>query len=288
VLSYRMSDFDYKYPIGFARSVTIEDLVIDYSAAPESEAQCWLMSIVPFSRTQADARLFFPNRVEFRDIRVDGREQGVRLVRVPSPHQYDLRRPGGYDGSRLVPNCTMAVENVQLATLTPERPGDTGNVHLLIGGEEAADYADELALHPEIRLSDCDGVSAYLGKCIASVFFERCSLNTVIAPGLQGELVFADCRFQPSLEEVDGNIYTLESTLGTRFTNCTVHAPLVNSEARPDLVDRTGFLEINKSVRHYHVNTALGNRVLDHCRDAGTVLDPGFIAKLKLHHAMEE
>ena len=288
VLNYRMRDFGYKYPIGFGRSVTIEDMVIDYSAAPESEAPCWLMDTVPFSKTRADARLFFPTRVEFRDIRVDGREQGVRLVRIPSPHQYDLGRSGRYDGSRLAPNCTMAVENVQLERLTPERPGDMGNVHLLIGGEEAEDYADQLALYPAIRFSDCDGVSAYLGNCIASVLFERCSLNTVTAPGLQGELVFADCRFQPSLQEVDGDIYTVESTLGTRFTNCTVHAPLVSGEPRPELVDHTGFLEINKSVRHYHVNTALGNDILDHCRDARIVLRQRFIAKLKQHHAMEK
>ncbi len=288
VLNYRMRDFDYKYPIGFARSVAIEDMLIDYSAAPGSESQCWLMSIVPFSRTESGARLFFPNHVAFRDIRVEGREQGVRLLRIPSPQQYDLGRPGGYDGDRLTANCTIAVENVQLERLTPERPGDTGNVHLLIGGEDAADYADELALYPEIRFSDCDGVSAYFGNCAASVFFERCALNTVTAPDLQGELVFGDCRFQPSVQEVDGNIYTVESTLGTRFTNCTVHAPFVNGEARPELVDRTGFIEINKSVRHCHLNTALGNRVLEHLRDAGTVLDPGFIAKLKLHHAMED
>jgi len=58
VLSYRMADVDYKYPIGFARSVSIKDMLIDYSAAPTSKAPCWLMDIVPFSRTETGARLF--------------------------------------------------------------------------------------------------------------------------------------------------------------------------------------------------------------------------------------
>jgi hypothetical protein len=288
VLSYRPADFDYQYPIGFGRSVTIEDMVIDYSAAPDSEAPAWLMNIVPFSKTQAGQRLFFPSLVQFRDIRVEGREQGVRLARIPNPYQYDLRRPGGYDGRRLDANCTIDVENVQLERLTPERPGDAGNVHLLIGSDQAEEYADELALYPEIRFSDCDGVSAYLRNSIASVFFERCSVNTLTAPGLRGELTFANCRFQPDLQEVDADIYALESTLGTRLTNCTVHAPIVNGEPKPELVDRTGFMEINGAVRHYHINTALGRRILDYCRDAGIVLAPDFIAKLRLHHAMEE
>jgi len=58
--------------------------------------------------------------------------------------------------------------------------------------------------------------------------------------------------------------------------------------ARPELVNRTGFLEINRSVRHYHLNTALGSRIVDHYRRQGTRLNRDFIAMLKLHHAMEE
>lgn len=288
VLSYRPADFDYQYPIGFGRSIMLDDLVIDYSAAPASEAPCWLMDIVPFSRTRAGTRLFFPTLVQFRDIRVQGRERGVRLVRIPSPYHYDLGRRGGYDGSRLQANCTIEVENVQLEALTPQRPGDTGNVHLLIGGDPAEEYDDELALYPELRFRRCSGVSAWLGDSIASASFEDCSLNVVTAPGLRGGLSFAGCRFQPELQEVDADIYALDSALGTRFTNCTVHAPVVGGEVRPELVDRTGFVEINGAVRHYHLNTALGNRVLDYCRDAGIALAPDFLAKLRVHHALEQ
>lgn len=288
VLSYRPSDFDYQYPIGFGRSITIEDLVIDYGAAPTSEAPCWLMDIVPFSRTQAGTRLFFPTSVQFRDIRVRGREQGVRLARIPNPYHYDLGRRGDYDGSRLQANCTIDVENVQLAAPPPERPADPDNVHLLIGSDPAQDYEDERALYPEIRFRRCSGVSAWLGNSIVSASFENCSLNVVTAPGLRGELSFVSCRFQPELQEVDADIYALDSTLGTRFTNCTVHAPIVGDEVRPELVDRTGFVAINGAVRHYHINTALGNRVLDYCREAGIVLTPEFIAKLRLHHALED
>ena len=288
VLSHRMADFDYQYPIGFGRSVTVKDLLIDYSAAQESTAPCWLMNIVPFSQTGTGERLFFPNRIEFQDIRVVGREQGVRILQIPDPHHYDLRRPGAYDGSRLEANCTLVVDNVQLEKMVPKHREDTDQVHLLIGGEATSEPADPMSLFPEIRFTDCNDVSVYLGNVIASAFFERCSLNTVKASSLRGELVFTNCRFQPNVKAVQGDFYKLDSTLGTRFTNCTVHAPVVNGRANPELVNRTGILEINQSVRYYHLNTALGNSIVDHYRLKDIELKADFIEMLKLHHGMDK
>jgi hypothetical protein len=283
-----MADFDYQYPIGFARSIMIEDLLIDYGAAPQSTAPCWMMDVVPFSKTRTGARLFFPNHIGVHDVRVIGRKQGVRLLRLPHPQDYDLRTPGDYDSSRLDRNCTLIASNVQLEKMQPKHPNDTDQVHLRIGGEEAVDYADELALFPEIRFSDCDNVSVYLGNAVASVFFDRCSLNIVNASSLRGELVFRDCRFQPVIQRLEGDLYKLESTLGTRFTNCTIHAPVIAGRADPEAVNRTGFMEINSTIRYYHLNTALGNRVVEHYRNNGRELSPDFIGKLRLHHAMED
>ena len=55
----------------------------------------------------------------------------------------------------------------------------------------------------------------------------------------------------------------------------------------PGLINRLGFIQINESVQHYHLNTALGNDVIDHLKNSGTTLTPEFIAKLKLHHDLE-
>ena len=288
VLSYGMRNFDYQYQVGFARSIVIDDLLIDYAAAPASAEPCWLMSIVPFAQTPGDRRLFFPTFVRFSDIRVIGREQGVRLVRIPSPYGYDLGSSGGYDGSTVQPNCTIVVDRVQLARLTAERPDDATNVHLLIGGSEAQEYTDESALYPKILFRDCDGLSAYLGNCAAEASFERCSISMLTADELQGALSFTECGFQPRLQEVEGEIYALDSTLGTRFTNCTLHAPVVAGESVPALVDKSGILSINGPVRYFHLNTTLGNSVLQYCREAGIALTPEFIARLRSHHALEE
>ncbi len=283
VLAYHPDNFDYQYPIGFARSVKIEDMIVDYSAAPDSEDPCYLMDIVPFSKTDQNARLFFPRRIEFRNIAVQGRDQGVRLIRIPNPHHYDLRQKSHYDGNRQIANCTLICDDVQLEKLTPKNPADAEQMHLVIGGETPLNYADSHALYPNIRFTDCENVSLYLGRCIASAVFERCAINAVHAPALRGALVFDTCRFQPNVQQVPKIFYRVKSSLGTRFTNCTLHAPIVNGQARPELVCRTGVVEIDKSVQHYHLNTALGNEIVNHFKN----FDPEFIAKLKAHHELE-
>lgn len=287
VLSYGMADFDYQYPIGLARSISIQDLVIDYAAEPESQAPCWLVYAPPFSRTSDGGRLFFPTSIELEDIRVAGRQQGVRLMRIPEPGGYELAREGDYNGAWLEPNCVIAVENVQLEPLTPASPGDTDSVHLLIGGDQPQEYLDDRALHPKIRFRGCEGVSAYLGNCVASATFDDCTINTLTAPDLDGELVFDGCHFRPELAEADGSIYDLSSSLGTRLTGCTIHAPMIGGQPRPDLVGQVGFLEINGPLKHAHINTSLGNDVLDYLDAEGIALERDFIDRLKLHNDLE-
>lgn len=289
VLSYRPADFDYQYPIGFGQTIKIEDMMIDYSAAPESTASCWIMNNVSFSKTETNARLFFPTHIEFRNIFVQGRELGVRLLRLPSPHHYDLRKNGGYDGNQLQENCTMIFDNVHLEKLPPADLTDEEDdpMHLIIGNNTKQDYADALALYPKIRFTECNDVTVYLGHCIASTSFERCTINTVQAPSVRGELNFTDCHFAPNIETLPESINDVQSTLGTRFTNCTIHAPTINGKKEPDKVNQMGFLEINKSVKHYHLNTTLSNDVITHLKNTGRTLTPAFIAKLKSHHELE-
>jgi hypothetical protein len=110
-------------------------------------------------------------------------------------------------------------------------------------------------------------------------------VNTVIARNLRGELVFNDCRLQPSVRRAPvSGFYAVNSTLGTRFTNCTLHAPVVDGKAAPEMVDRFGFLGINQSLQHYHLNTALGNDILSYLKRKGVVLSSEFIAGLKCRH----
>ena len=288
VLNLQPSDFDYKYPLSLGSSVVIENLCIDYSAVPGSTSPCWMLDIAQFSRNSNGQRLLFPHQLIFRNIKVTGREQGIRLIRISNPYHYMLYHTGGDDGIYLKTNCTIICDNVHLEKMIQASPGDPDQVHLLIGNEKDIKYADENALYPKIVFSDCENVSLCLLNCAANLFLERCTVNTVNANNLQGELNFSNCRLQPNVREVNAVFYQVVSKFGTRFTNCTIHAPVIDGKLAPDLIGNTGFLEINKSIRHYHLNTALGAEVLKYLKGKGIVLNQKFIAQLKSHHILEE
>jgi hypothetical protein len=113
-------------------------------------------------------------------------------------------------------------------------------------------------------------------------------VNTVAAPNVRGELVFNDCRFQSELDhEPERAINEVASTLGTRFTNCTIHAPIIEGKTSPEAVDKTGLTEINGPTAHYHINTALGNEVLSDLETRKIQLKPEYLAQLKHHHTLE-
>jgi hypothetical protein len=62
----------------------------------------------------------------------------------------------------------------------------------------------------------------------------------------------------------------------------------VDGAADPEMINRLGFLEINKLVQHYHLNTVLGNEVLHYLGNSGTALSSEFLAKLMCHYGMRD
>jgi hypothetical protein len=173
---------------------------------------------------------------------------------------------------------------VQLEALRPRGPDDAEQSHLLIGGEEMCKYDDAAALYPKLCFTNCDGLRLYLGRCVASVFLDRCAVNLVTAKELRGELVFRDCHLQPDVTGRPDALFQIDSGLGTRFTNCTVHAPIVDGKLRPDFVNLFGFLSINESLRHSHLNTMLSNEITRHLKGEGIALTPDFVAQLTCHY----
>lgn len=279
--------FDYQYEVGFGTSVTIEDQVIDYSAAPDSTAPCWLLSYAGFSADSTGRRLLFPHRLTFRDIEVTGRAQGVRLVNIPDPYQYDVRQPGGFDAGGLRPNCLLVCERVQFEQTVPGQPGAADGAHFVLGRDEPGTYVDERALYPQLVFIDCDHVVLRLTNCVAGVTVERGSVNVVTARAVTGDIGFNRCRFQPRVAAADGPLYELEASHGVRFTNCTLHAPVIGDAPAPSRLGRYGFVELNQNLRHAHLNTTFGPDVMAYLREQGTPPTPEFIARLRAQHPLE-
>jgi len=290
VLYHNAANFDYGYPLGSERTVKIEDLMIDYSAAPDSTDDCWMSYLVPFAKTKEGTRLFFPYDVVFRNIKVTGRKQGVRLLKIQQPFHYNLAREGGYDGARLQPNATMVFDNIQLDKLPAAALDAVDQVHFQLGDGSGTAFDDNKALYPKVLFSNCENICAYLRSGIADVSFERCSIDRLAASDakpFKGSLAFDNCVFAPNATENISPFLALDAELGTSFTNSTLHAPRVAGKPRPELVDLIGFIQLNKTVQHYHLNTRLGNDILQYCKSKNITLKPQFIQMLKAHHALE-
>lgn len=291
ILSSRPAQFGFGYPIGCGRTIDIENFQVDFQRFPESTAPVWLMSVAKFSKTKDDSRHFFAHHLSARNITVSGRQQGIRLVDIPAPYHYDLgAKEGGYDGQQLTTNCQMIFEDIQLEALPPSKPNDPAFAHLRIGDKGSIAYQDSKALYPHIRVTNCPNLSVYLGGSAANLSvtdsaIDRCTAD-VDGP-LRGSLSFLNCRFAPNLTEGTERIYALESELGTHLTNCTVHAPRIAGTLAPEQADRLDFVQVNKRVRYYQLNTALGNDLLKHYESQQIKLLPQFVAMLKSHHALE-
>ncbi|MBC7759252.1 MAG: hypothetical protein H7069_10370, partial [Phormidesmis sp. FL-bin-119] len=71
------------------------------------------------------------------------------------------------------------------------------------------------------------------------------------------------------------------------LTNCVVYAPRVDGTPRPELIDKLGFILVNKAVYYNHLNTRLGNDILSFHKSKGIKFNDRFISMLKAHHEME-
>src|SRR5690606_8633990 len=93
ILSFIPSNFDYKYPIGYAHLITIESFIVDFSSAPLSEGIAWIIKTSALKSSESGP-LFFPYYLECKNIFVEGRKKGLRLMEIRRPSLYAMRNKG--------------------------------------------------------------------------------------------------------------------------------------------------------------------------------------------------
>lgn len=289
ILSFVADDFDYKYPIGYGRTVKVEDVVVDFRTVPESEGVSWLMRTSTFSQRTDGERVFFPDHLQFRNIMVEGRQQGMRMLKLSDPQMLKLSKAGGYDGVQLKPNCKMIFEDIHLEKIAAQQP-QSESVHFHMTNATDNKYKDEYSLYPEVRITRCNDLAVYFGGNIAEIMFDQCRIVRLIGDSkgsMPGALTFNSCKFEAEVAAPVSQFFMLGTTLGTSFVNCVVYAPKVDNTARPDLTDLLGFIKINREVHFNHINTRLGNDILNYYKGKGVKLSRGFIAMIKSHHELE-
>lgn len=286
VLAFLPHNFNYHYPVGFGRSITIENFTLYFDESEKkNEAICWMMRIPTFSKMTHGQRLFFPQQVKFENIKVKGREQGVRLMDIQQPGSFELVHKARYQNGTLRSNAQFDFKNIHLEDLSTQ---PTAAAHFLMG--ETTPYDDDNALFPTIQFSNCKNLIVQTAGVVANIFMENSEItafNTLGESPLKGRLVFTRCSFYPVIKDSKGMGYQVDSETGTSFTDCVVHAPQLNGVWRPDLFHNISFIELNKKVKFNHSNTILGRETIDYFKKNKIPFLPKFIAMLKSHHEME-
>lgn len=289
-LNFAPSNIDYKYPIGYGQSILIHNFVFDYTGNPGGTGVCRIMRTAAFSATSQGHRLFFPQHIEFVNVTVAGRDKGVRIMELPDPFSFDVRKPGGYDDQQVRTNCYMRFENVQCEKTPAQTSQSVTHVNFLLGGLATAPYLDERALYPKIEMIHCGDLSAHFKGASADVRMTGCRVNSVDAyegGPMRGRIAFDTCDIQANVTEDGKSFYFLAALHGISFLNCTIHEPIVDGAPRPDLLARYDFIDVNNRLLHSHLNTRLSKSLIDYYARAGAPVLPEYVAMLKSRHEQE-
>ncbi|RKN78812.1 hypothetical protein [Paenibacillus ginsengarvi] len=290
-LNFIPANFDYKYPIGYGRSIKVQDFIFDYTGVPNPTGICRIMKIATFSKvTSTGARLFFPSSVECSDVIVVGREKGVRMLEISNPLSFDLGKPGGYDQNRVTANCHMRFVNIQSEKVPAQASQSNTHVNFLLNALGTAAYEDANALYPKIDIVGCGDFFGHFKGAVADVYFSDCTVNCMDAyegGPMRGRLAFENCHIKANAVDDGKLLYSLSATHGVSFVDCTIHGPVVDGVERMDLLSRYDFINVNNTLRYNHLNTKLAKSVIDYFASAGTPVEPEFYAMLKSHHDSE-
>ncbi|GAA3409833.1 hypothetical protein ACFFNY_31330 [Paenibacillus hodogayensis] len=290
-LDFRPADFDYKYSIGYGRSIHMENFVFDYTGQTNVNGACQLIRLAGFSKiASTGSRLFFPQWIECRNITVAGRDQGVRIMQISNPFSFDVGRAGGLDGQRLLTNCYMRFENIDGEKVPPQPSEGTASSSFLLNALGTTPYDDQYALFPKIEFIHVGDFWGHFKGAAANVTVRDSTVNCMdnySGGQMRGSLVLDQCDIRPDAVDDGKVLYTLNAQFGTTFLNCTIHAPILNGVARPDLFARHGFIDINQKLMWNHVNTTLAKQLVDYYAGIGNPVLPEFYAMLKSHHASQ-
>lgn len=286
VLFFQPADFEYGYPTGMARSIKVENLIIDYKDYSENDKVCWLIQTPDFSTSKGGDRQFFPRRIMMKDITVVGRQKGVRLLKLHDPSHYQVDKEGRLTDYQLDTNALISFEDVDLEDIITQ--SNETDYHLYVKLMTGENYRND-SLYPSISIKRCYGLKASLQDIAAIVDIQQSRVVQFICSDknkLRGKLMFRDCTIIPVSEKEPSSrpYFILDSTLGTSFMNCFVHAPVIDNKPAFDHLNLIGFIEINRRVRFNHLHTVLGREIIEYYKNQKDGILNSFIAMLSNHY----
>jgi len=286
LMNFTANDFHYGYPIGLAHAIQVEDMIFDFTTAPNNSAPCWLFRTSEFSMTSEGERLFFPGYINLKNIKVKGRQRGIRIMKLVDAKNYYLLKRGDYDGSMMQSNCSMVLDQVDLEPLEVNSEGD-GNGHLVVseGDKSSEGNYDAHAPHIKLIVKDCDAFSAEMHSIRAELNLQNCIVNRLdlgTEKGFEGSVSLNNCHIAPVVLGAEDKPFKLDTELGTSFTNCVMHLPNQAGKYDPKAVPQIDIIQLNGEVKYNHINTRLSKGWRAHNSAEGISLTDAFLDKLKI------
>lgn len=277
ILSCRSGDHPYGYDIGLPRKIVIQNFTFNYLSKPDNSGEAIIIDTSHFSERKVPQSLSFPRLLHIEDVEVVGRNEGCSLMHLTDIEHYTIPTDTVM-GSMRTPNARIILRNIQsgkgdFLKLMPSKP-DQSNTNPAV------------APYVSIRIDDLPHVVIKLSSIKADVSIQHATVHQVKLGGqdpFDGEIQFANCRFEPEVFDEGVDIFRLEASHGASFTNCRWHMPRQHGKEVGAWLNRTGVFVLNQSVRFNHINSRLGNDVLSYLANQGIKVRKKFMRDLFMH-----
>lgn len=281
VLSCRSGDHPYGYDIGLPRKIVIQNFTFNYWSKPDNSAEAIIIDTSHFTERKVQQSLSFPRLLHIEDVEVVGRDEGCSLMHLTDIEHYTLPHTAKM-GTAHTPNAKMILRNIQ---------SGKGDFLVLTPSEsEQSNTNPTVAPYVSIRMDDLPHVVIKLAGIKADISIDYATVHHVQLGGqdpFDGEIQFANCRFEPEVFDEEVDSFQLEASHGASFTNCRWHMPRQLGEDIDVGLNRIGVFVLNESVRFNHINSRLGNDVMAHLKQEGITLRKKFLRDLFMHSSSQ-
>ena len=284
VLYFSPADFEYGYPIGLAHGIRVENLQIDLGEDTMMDP-CWVLYAPSFSKTKNGHKLFFPRDMTFRNIRVRGGRKGVKVMKLTDPQHFFVR-----DSSN---NDVYATSQILLEDVDLEYVDNTQELEMEANMQFVSHDPAlvEEGLYLQLYIARCNRLAASFDAMKLDIDVRNSvihALHTPVGGKLMGKITLWDCILRPDQRTRKSKAFTLDCKEGASFVNCRLSAPVVDGKPAIEALNLLGFIELNRAVKHNHLQTMFDSRTLQAIRENGIKLKQEFIQKLMQNYELND
>ncbi|WP_181349385.1 hypothetical protein [Thalassobacillus sp. CUG 92003] len=206
ILEFVGQDTDYGYIITNGKNININNFTFDYDD-PSNDNIARLMTFHTDGLiTTTNERRRFPTQINVKNVKVQGRDKGIRLFHMADPINYYVPKVGSIDSDEVTTNTTWHFENLELESMSAPT-NSIGQNHIYVGVGNDDNYGPN-SIYPKITVIDCKHFHYNASKTAHKLTCERSQISVIDhynggAHG-KGTNTFINCEFKPNITSDTG------------------------------------------------------------------------------------